>query len=274
MQQQRQQQIKTPLWKTRMCKFAQAGKCSRGSKCQYAHFESELRAQPDFAMSSICPAVQVPGGVCKDANCRYAHDSAELREVPEELKTKACKFYARTVPQRCIWGAQCRFAHVDVVSAAKAQMEASQESSTCSPKSESTVSPGGSISGISTPDVWDDVAEAPEAWTAQSTSDSDVDAWVDQSCQECSPAPTTDWSNINEYGLFNVPSESQFWTWYFGQLNNTFSPTGDEHKSISKGVTRKDFWGERDIDIKNTFITIKDDSAFIVTRKRSRSCGI
>lgn len=109
-QMQQQNETKTPLWKTRMCTFAQMGKCAKADKCPYAHNESELNAMPDFSMSSMCPNIEVPGVACNNPKCRYAHKFDELRKVNDLLKTKTCKFFESS--KGCSRGELCRFAHV------------------------------------------------------------------------------------------------------------------------------------------------------------------
>jgi hypothetical protein len=96
-----------PLWKTRLCKFAPMGLCSRGDTCMYAHGTKELRKSPDFSRTSICPKL-LKCGECNDAKCRYAHHRQELREVNDLLKTKMCRFHAHG---GCFLGSRCRFAH-------------------------------------------------------------------------------------------------------------------------------------------------------------------
>lgn len=122
VRQQQQKQMMTPLWKTCMCKFAQAGNCTKGNVCPYAHDESDLRPKPDFTMSAMCRSIQLPGGVCKNPSCCYAHDLGELRQIPDLLKMQTCKFFAHT--GKCSLGELCRFAHGNGVYASKAPMVA------------------------------------------------------------------------------------------------------------------------------------------------------
>lgn len=251
--QQQQTQIKTPLWKTRMCKFMQAGNCGRGEKCQYAHHAHELRPTPDFSMSSICPALQVQGGVCKDPSCRYAHDYGELREVPDLLKTKPCKFWARA--KRCSLGEQCRFAHGEGVYVSKARWRyiiyeklsasaSSPSANESSPKASqldstwSTQSPletTTTSSGQSTADVSDDGDKTPDSVQADIKEE---DKTSDMYCQEV----VTDSSDINVYNAFNQMNELYFTQ--SSKLNNAFAATYDEQRKHISGTMTPDAWGE------------------------------
>jgi len=97
----------SPLYKTRLCSFFEAGSCRAGPLCSYAHGEGDLRPSPDFERTSVCPAM-LRDGRCSKPGCRYAHSSNDLRVNHGLLKTKMCSFFLHG---ECVVGAACRFAH-------------------------------------------------------------------------------------------------------------------------------------------------------------------
>lgn len=117
---------KSPLWKTRLCKFAPYGVCQRGDGCMFAHGREELRASPDFTRTSMCP--DLLRGACTNPKCRYAHASHELREIPDLLKTKVCRFHANGT---CFLGSHCRFAHCEKEVEAEGDCTSAYAASTC-----------------------------------------------------------------------------------------------------------------------------------------------
>jgi len=71
------------LKNTRMCKFAETGRCRRGQACNFAHSEADLRPQPDLYSTRLC--AQFSAGGCRyGRRCRFAHGEAELRPVINE----------------------------------------------------------------------------------------------------------------------------------------------------------------------------------------------
>lgn len=97
----------SPLYKTRPCRFFEAGMCRAGPLCSFAHGEDDMRPPPDFECTSICP-VMLRDGHCNAPFCRYAHRSSELQKSPVLLKTKLCTFFFN---DGCVVGDACRFAH-------------------------------------------------------------------------------------------------------------------------------------------------------------------
>jgi len=99
------------LTKTRMCKFADRGSCSKGANCAYAHSAADLRPPPDLRCTKLCQAL-IQSGECSDPGCTFAHSREELRLSPSaaaSFKTKPCQFFVTT--GRCKLGSRCNFAH-------------------------------------------------------------------------------------------------------------------------------------------------------------------
>ena len=106
--------VKPSVYKSRLCVFNAAGRCSHGSACSFAHSAYEL-SDPKTV---ICPKIE-QFGFCDDSVfnsnthpsvplCPFAHDPAELRQLPKVIKTALCRYY----PQgRCKAGTACRHAH-------------------------------------------------------------------------------------------------------------------------------------------------------------------
>lgn len=71
------------LAKTKLCSFFQAGKCTRGEGCKFAHSDGELEVAPDLSKTSIC--VGWMKGTCREsaAQCRFAHGLHDLRNADD-----------------------------------------------------------------------------------------------------------------------------------------------------------------------------------------------
>lgn len=65
--------------KTKLCKFHQAGMCSRGASCKFAHGDGDLAAPPDFSKTEICARLLRTGECDHGASCKFAHSKEELR---------------------------------------------------------------------------------------------------------------------------------------------------------------------------------------------------
>eukprot|EP00931_Biecheleriopsis_adriatica_P120343 TRINITY_DN9545_c0_g2_i1.p1 TRINITY_DN9545_c0_g2~~TRINITY_DN9545_c0_g2_i1.p1 ORF type:complete len:427 (+),score=59.59 TRINITY_DN9545_c0_g2_i1:54-1334(+) len=79
------------LRKTKLCSFYQAGVCSRGGSCTYAHSLQELMQQPDFSKTRLCESYMI-SGMCAHGNlCKFAHGVGDLREIG-----KACNVAQET----------------------------------------------------------------------------------------------------------------------------------------------------------------------------------
>eukprot|EP00931_Biecheleriopsis_adriatica_P012756 TRINITY_DN113971_c0_g1_i1.p1 TRINITY_DN113971_c0_g1~~TRINITY_DN113971_c0_g1_i1.p1 ORF type:complete len:202 (+),score=16.75 TRINITY_DN113971_c0_g1_i1:134-739(+) len=64
--------------KTVMCSFHAAGICERGSRCTFAHCESELVPQRDFSKTRICQFI-LKSRVCPRGDaCTFAHSQEEV----------------------------------------------------------------------------------------------------------------------------------------------------------------------------------------------------
>lgn len=68
------------VYKAVFCDFYACGRCSRGSRCTFAHHASELRSYPDLTKRKICEAWRSGGG-CKLSSeaCKFAHGEEEIR---------------------------------------------------------------------------------------------------------------------------------------------------------------------------------------------------
>jgi len=71
------------LSRTRLCRvFIQTGHCSNGKKCTFAHSKDELRATDSFHKTKLCKFW--PAGHCTlGAKCRFAHSEDEVRDDGE-----------------------------------------------------------------------------------------------------------------------------------------------------------------------------------------------
>ena len=98
---------KASVFKSRLCVFHAAGRCSHGSDCSFAHSVYEL-ADPKTV---LCPKME-QFGFCDEhssnASCLFAHDQIELKHLPKVVKTALCRYY----PQgKCRANNACRLAH-------------------------------------------------------------------------------------------------------------------------------------------------------------------
>jgi len=66
--------------KTKMCKFHILATCCKGDSCPFAHDPSELHSLPDLCRTKLCKKL-ITTGDCSDPSCRYAHNREELRTV-------------------------------------------------------------------------------------------------------------------------------------------------------------------------------------------------
>mmetsp|Transcript_28066 Transcript_28066/g.72583 ORF Transcript_28066/g.72583 Transcript_28066/m.72583 type:complete len:190 (-) Transcript_28066:236-805(-) len=94
--------------KTRMCRGFLAGKCSRGSRCSFAHDSSELQGRPDLWKTRLCVEYRQTQHCSAGASCPYAHGNDELRSTDACYKTKVCRHWLSGI---CRNGNACRFAH-------------------------------------------------------------------------------------------------------------------------------------------------------------------
>ncbi|CEM37642.1 unnamed protein product [Vitrella brassicaformis CCMP3155] len=89
------------LRKTRLCKWHQAGRCTWGAQCRFAHGLGELRQRPDLSRTSLCPDLQN----CRNPFCTFAHSKDALRTTNFFVKTKVCHDWlaGRCYRPRCKW---------------------------------------------------------------------------------------------------------------------------------------------------------------------------
>jgi len=94
---------KPQVFKSRLCVFNAAGRCSHGENCTFAHSAYELADPKTFT----CPKTE-QFGFCDDEHCLFAHTTAELRHLPKVAKTALCRYYPIG---KCRAGNACRHAH-------------------------------------------------------------------------------------------------------------------------------------------------------------------
>lgn len=70
---------------TRLCSFYQAGTCSRGQNCSFAHSELQIRAQPDFYKTRLCDDFR-RGKCAAGEACQFAHGSEEMKRLAQERR--------------------------------------------------------------------------------------------------------------------------------------------------------------------------------------------
>jgi len=90
-------QRRKKFYRTRECKFHQAGRCSFGDECRFAHGTSQLRQQPDLYKSELCTHFTFTGSCDRGEACRFAHFGKELRKVAN--KTACSSQSSEALPQ-------------------------------------------------------------------------------------------------------------------------------------------------------------------------------
>jgi hypothetical protein len=98
--------IRKQFRKTKMCSYHQAGRCTFGAQCFYAHTPDELSDAPDLRKTKLCTAWQE--GTCSKADCQFAHGAKDLRSTSAVYKTVQCQWFATG---HCSLGMACRYAH-------------------------------------------------------------------------------------------------------------------------------------------------------------------
>jgi hypothetical protein len=105
--------VKSSVYKSRLCVFHAAGRCSHGSACSFAHSAYELSDPktvicPKLEQFGFCDELVFAASSPSSPPCPFAHDASELRQLPKVVKTALCRYY----PQgRCKAGSACRHAH-------------------------------------------------------------------------------------------------------------------------------------------------------------------
>mmetsp|Transcript_125900 Transcript_125900/g.246768 ORF Transcript_125900/g.246768 Transcript_125900/m.246768 type:complete len:262 (-) Transcript_125900:214-999(-) len=77
------------LNKTKMCKFFDKNRCTKGSECTFAHNMDELKEQPDLYRSQLCSDFARKGSCPRGTLCRFAHGARELRAGGRREKAPA-----------------------------------------------------------------------------------------------------------------------------------------------------------------------------------------
>jgi Zinc finger C-x8-C-x5-C-x3-H type (and similar) len=95
---------KPSVYKSRLCVFHAAGRCSHGSECSFAHSAYEL-SDPKTV---ICPKLEQIGFCDDQTNCPFAHEQGDLKQLPKVVKTALCRYYPIG---KCRAGNACRHAH-------------------------------------------------------------------------------------------------------------------------------------------------------------------
>eukprot|EP00928_Gymnodinium_smaydae_P006826 TRINITY_DN12433_c0_g1_i1.p2 TRINITY_DN12433_c0_g1~~TRINITY_DN12433_c0_g1_i1.p2 ORF type:complete len:116 (-),score=9.70 TRINITY_DN12433_c0_g1_i1:287-583(-) len=73
--------------RTRKCRFHGIGKCTRGSACNFAHTNEELRPRLNLNRTKMCPAL-LKTGSCMVDGCTYAHRDEDRRKRPKEHRQR------------------------------------------------------------------------------------------------------------------------------------------------------------------------------------------
>ena len=91
------------VFKSRLCVFNAAGRCSHGDNCTFAHSAYELADPKTY----LCPKTE-QFGFCDEEFCQFAHNAGELKHLPKVAKTALCRYYPIG---KCRAGNACRHAH-------------------------------------------------------------------------------------------------------------------------------------------------------------------
>ncbi|CAK8996181.1 unnamed protein product [Durusdinium trenchii] len=66
---------------TKICRHWRSGSCFRGSSCDFAHSDLELREAPNLVKTQLCFRFNSKGRCNKGSFCRFAHGLDELQHV-------------------------------------------------------------------------------------------------------------------------------------------------------------------------------------------------
>lgn len=89
-----------------MCPYFLMGKCTKGTKCSFAHTKEEVREQPNLRKTKLCK--EYTTGKCCNQDCPFAHGEEELKATPDFYKTSICSSF---LDGKCKFGDKCRYAH-------------------------------------------------------------------------------------------------------------------------------------------------------------------
>ncbi|CAE8687951.1 unnamed protein product, partial [Polarella glacialis] len=101
-------QTRPKLFKTKLCRYFQEQRCTRGEACEYAHDMVEVNDTPNLRKTKLCPAF-MRGRCNAAADCKFAHGTQELRATMDFFKTSLCSDWSAT--RTCVRGRLCRYAH-------------------------------------------------------------------------------------------------------------------------------------------------------------------
>ncbi|CAK9098875.1 Zinc finger protein zfs1 (Multicopy suppressor of overexpressed cyr1 protein 4) [Durusdinium trenchii] len=71
--------LRAALKCTKVCRHWKVGTCSKGTGCNFAHSDLELREQPNWTKTELCFRFMSKGRCGKGASCSFAHGRGELR---------------------------------------------------------------------------------------------------------------------------------------------------------------------------------------------------
>mmetsp|Transcript_51261 Transcript_51261/g.122885 ORF Transcript_51261/g.122885 Transcript_51261/m.122885 type:complete len:204 (+) Transcript_51261:83-694(+) len=74
-----------PVKQTQLCAFFSQGRCTRGSRCTFAHGIAELRQRPDLYKTKLCASYSLWKQCPYGEDCTHAHGQEELRSVDESV---------------------------------------------------------------------------------------------------------------------------------------------------------------------------------------------
>lgn len=72
--------IQSLRFRTSLCKFYFAGKCSRGEDCTFAHSKEQLLPLVDLRKGSLCFDFEFRGCCDNGDSCKFAHGKSDLRQ--------------------------------------------------------------------------------------------------------------------------------------------------------------------------------------------------
>jgi len=78
------------FYRTKLCRFNQKGRCTKGEACAYAHSDTQVQPLPNFYKTRFCFQFRNSGYCEQGELCSYAHQGAELR--PKQGSTLVPKF--------------------------------------------------------------------------------------------------------------------------------------------------------------------------------------
>jgi len=209
--------------KTRLCKFHVVGACTRGEDCNFAHSIVQVREQPDFSKTRLCPDFKNFGRCEKGDECTFAHGKRDLRGK----RTKAEQI--QQAQQTCMQGAGFQ-AQMPIVYMLPMMLKpgwvGSQESKGQEHSEISTYLPD-STSRQTTSEI---SAYLPDSTSRQTTAGNDLDAFEEFNCCISSSSASEETSkNSTEETLPELDAESEQlhsrisedWNWGIG-VKNTF----------------------------------------------------